>query len=616
MTGGMENNKMNGSFEEFLSALLAFESGWDRERYNAGIIIDAQLDQWAGGAVGDFFPQYSSWSQLSDAEWQSMAYRSTNSFGFVGYQFGEALLIDLGYYDDDFYYGNGAASNTWDGTWTGKNGVDSLDEFMTQAAQEVAIREAFGHNLTVIQNLLAGYGESLEDYVGQLVSYTHIGGSGSVELTLTGILAGAHLRGAPAVVDLLRSGSVSIDEYGTSILQYIEQFGGFDSPTIDSLITYFEDRLTGDEGLEPGSGNGGGAGVTPDTADVVVDWDWGSHTTVGDFDADAGTIFIGWFTSAHIDVSEQGGNVVFSIPSNNQSVTLIGVSLADLEADNFTILDSTAATEILSLVGGNADGGDTDSGGDTDGGDTGGGDPGGGDTDGGDTDGDSGGGDTGGGGTGGGTPVTGNGTAGVTKETASVVITWAWGNDTVVDDFDPATGTIFVDWFGPEAIDVSENGGNVVFSMPGNQQTVTLVGVELDDLSAANFTIMSDATAQEILSQVGADTGGDGGNGDGGNGDGDGDGGTGDSGGPSIEYDSDGSNPPNTLGTTDSGGVIYQADYQKDDIVGFRRRSHHPFERSSVTASAPVPDSVPDSAPVSASSLPAAAAITANTCSP
>ena len=41
-----------------------------------------------------------------------MAYRSTNSFGFVGYQFGEALLIDLGYYDDDFYYGNGASTNT------------------------------------------------------------------------------------------------------------------------------------------------------------------------------------------------------------------------------------------------------------------------------------------------------------------------------------------------------------------------------------------------------------------------------------------------------------------------------------------------------------------------
>ena len=42
---------MKGSFEEFLSALVAFESGWDRERYNAGTIIDSQLDQWAGGTT-------------------------------------------------------------------------------------------------------------------------------------------------------------------------------------------------------------------------------------------------------------------------------------------------------------------------------------------------------------------------------------------------------------------------------------------------------------------------------------------------------------------------------------------------------------------------------------
>ena len=117
---------MADSFDDFLDALLAFESGWDRERYNAGIITDAQLDSWAGGSVEEFYPSYSSWSDLTDAEWEAMAYRSMNSYGFVGYQFGEALLIDLGYYDDDVYYGNGAATNTWDGTWTGKNGVDSL----------------------------------------------------------------------------------------------------------------------------------------------------------------------------------------------------------------------------------------------------------------------------------------------------------------------------------------------------------------------------------------------------------------------------------------------------------------------------------------------------------
>jgi hypothetical protein len=94
---------MADTFSDFLSALLAFESGWDRPRYDAGIITDWQLDSWAGGSVEEFFPDYTSWSQLTDAEWETMAYRSMNSLGFVGYQFGEALLIDLGYYDDDFY---------------------------------------------------------------------------------------------------------------------------------------------------------------------------------------------------------------------------------------------------------------------------------------------------------------------------------------------------------------------------------------------------------------------------------------------------------------------------------------------------------------------------------
>ena len=137
---------MNGTFEDFLAALLAFESGWDKERYDSGEIQDWQLNQWSGGTVDDFYPNYSSWSELSDEEWSVMAYRSMNTFGFVGYQFGEALLIDLGYYDDDFYYGNGASTNTWDGIWTGKNGANSLEDFMTAHVQDIAIQDAFGHN--------------------------------------------------------------------------------------------------------------------------------------------------------------------------------------------------------------------------------------------------------------------------------------------------------------------------------------------------------------------------------------------------------------------------------------------------------------------------------------
>ncbi|SDB15959.1 hypothetical protein [Bauldia litoralis] len=503
---------MNGSFEDFLDALLAFESGWDRDRYETGIIQDWQLDQWAGGAVGSFFSGYTSWSQLTDAEWEAMAYRSMNSYGFVGYQFGEALLIDLGYYDDDFYYGNGAATNTWDGAWTGKNGADSLDAFMTKAVQDLAIRDAFGHNLKIIEDGLAAAGKSLDDYLGTTRTYSQNGIDISVPLTLTGILAAAHLRGAPATVSLLLNDTVSADEYGTSILQYIEQFGGYDAPSIAEAIAFFEDGLTGDEGLgtpgeaDPGAGSGDGgapagngtADVTAETADVAITWNWGQDTVVDAFDPATDTIFIDWFNADQIEMTEVDGGVRFWIASNNQTLLIAGVTLAALSPANFTIRDDTAAAELLGAIGASDDGG-----GDTGDGGTGGTDNGG--TDNGDTGGTS---DTNQGETGGGdATVAGHGTANVTAATADVVLTWQWGTHNVVSGFTPAIDTIFVDWFNAGEIDIAETGGNVVFTMPGNNQSVTLQGIGLADLSPANFTILHDTAAAEILGAIGADTG-------------------------------------------------------------------------------------------------------------
>jgi hypothetical protein len=145
--------------------------------------------------VTDFFPTYSRWADLSEDEWQAMSYRSMNSLGFVGYQFGEALLIDLRYYQDDLLYGNGAATNSWNGTWTGKNGAHSLEDFMTGAAQERAIQEAFGYNLQVIETGLGYQGESLADNLGITRSSVATGQPVTVTLTLSGIMAAAHLHG-------------------------------------------------------------------------------------------------------------------------------------------------------------------------------------------------------------------------------------------------------------------------------------------------------------------------------------------------------------------------------------------------------------------------------------
>lgn len=358
----------NGTYEEFRDALRAFESGWDRDRYEAGIIQDRQLDQWAGGPVTDFYSGYSSWGELSDAEWDAMSYMSTNSLGFVGYQFGEALLIDLGYYDDDIFYGSGASTNTWDGTWTGKNGVTSLADFMTKSAQETAIQEAFGYNLKIIEDGLAQSGESLDDYLGTTRSYLDNGASVTVTLTMTGIMAAAHLRGAWGTLALLQAGDVSTDENGTSILRYIDQFGGFDAPTTSEAIAFFEDRKTGDEGVGVPSETGGATdtgealnnpAITKENASVVITWASGQDAVATDFDPATDTIFIDWIDATALEITEVSGSVVFSVPSNSQSTTLQGIHLADLQARNIHVQDSTARAELAGLIGAE----DTDGGG-------------------------------------------------------------------------------------------------------------------------------------------------------------------------------------------------------------------------------------------------------------
>ncbi len=543
---------MNGTFQDFLDDLRAFESGWDRERYEAGIIQDWQLDAWAGGPVTAFYPQHQSWSELSQDEWDVMSYRSMNSLGFVGYQFGEALLIDLGYYDDDVFYGNGAASNTWDGSWTGKNGVDSLEEFMTEAAQEVAIREAFGFNLKIIEEGLANSGQSLEDFIGSTGTYIQNGQEVSVTLTLTGIMAAAHLRGAYGTLALLQGGAVSTDEYGTSILQYIEQFGDYEAPSVAEAIAYFEDRVTGDEGLgRPDGGSGGGgdegdsdtggggsgsgsgsAGVDATTATVVVTWAWGSETVVQDFDPAKDSIFIDWISADYLEVSEVNGSVVFAVPSNNQTTTLEGVSLADLSASNFTILDATAEQEVLSLISG-------DSGG-NDGGDPPNDDPPDDPPDDEQPDDDPPGNDQ---------PV--------------MTMISLTSPSRTIDDFDPSQDMIHLEpGVTGNRFEIFEESGDalgltvriVVTETDGTLLSTTILqGVGLADLSLANFHAAEQSTLNEITAALGIVIQDPGPNQ-----------------GYDITYDNDGSNPPTTTGNTAEGGVSYRADINADDILGFR----------------------------------------------
>jgi hypothetical protein len=156
--------------------------------------------------------------------------------GFLGkYQFAEVLLIRLGYYQATVYYGNGADKNYWRGSWTNKRGINSKVKFLNSPqAQETAIREAFGIYLEDINYFLKSQGKSLSSYLNKNQIFNYQGKSKTIKITLSGILAGAHLRGPNRVVELLTQGKISKDEFGTSILEYIDMFANYSvSQTIE-----------------------------------------------------------------------------------------------------------------------------------------------------------------------------------------------------------------------------------------------------------------------------------------------------------------------------------------------------------------------------------------------
>ena len=156
---------------------------------------------------------------------------------FLGkYQFAEILLIRLGYYKAKVYFGNGANKNYWRGTWTSKNGINSKVEFLNSPeAQEMAIREAFGVYWQDINYLMNKRGKSIDSYLSQIKTFNEQGNPRTVKITLSGIIAAAHLKGPDKVVDLLVNGKVSQDPFGTSILAYLEEFGGYETTPSDFL---------------------------------------------------------------------------------------------------------------------------------------------------------------------------------------------------------------------------------------------------------------------------------------------------------------------------------------------------------------------------------------------
>ena len=175
-------------------------------------------------------------------------YRAVNQFGYLGkYQMGELALIDTGYYTPD-----GTAANDWQKShFTGKGGIDSKAEFLgSPAAQEAAIRAYMDKQWQYIA--------SVQKYEGQIL--------GGVKITISGMLAGAHLVGNGGLKTFLNSGgdNAPVDGNNVSVESYVKQFAGYATPyEVDHSVPEsivggsHGDRLFGRGGNDGLSGRGG-----------------------------------------------------------------------------------------------------------------------------------------------------------------------------------------------------------------------------------------------------------------------------------------------------------------------------------------------------------------------
>lgn len=141
-------------------------------------------------------------------------YKAFNKYGYAGkYQMGEPALIDAGYYQKPSRRFN----NDWSGIFTGKDGVNSIQDFLNNAkAQENA--------QIIFKKKQWGYLKALgaHNYIGLVIN--------GFVITPSGLLAGAHLKGAGSVINYLKSNgkNISKDGFGTSIETYMREFANYD----------------------------------------------------------------------------------------------------------------------------------------------------------------------------------------------------------------------------------------------------------------------------------------------------------------------------------------------------------------------------------------------------
>ena len=141
-------------------------------------------------------------------------YQAFNKYGYAGkYQMGEMALVDCGYYKKTSKKYN----NDWTGEFIGKDNVYSIKDFLNNPiAQEKAQIDFKKKQWIYLKSVGA------DKYVGKMIN--------GYKITPSGLLAGAHLKGAGSVIKYLKTNGAydEKDAFGTSVENYMKKFAEYD----------------------------------------------------------------------------------------------------------------------------------------------------------------------------------------------------------------------------------------------------------------------------------------------------------------------------------------------------------------------------------------------------
>lgn len=187
---------------------------------------------------------YADWMRALGQNESGNNYAFVSSLGYLGrFQFGEEALQAIGLYHADAT----PWSIDFQGAWTEKAhamGVWDKASFLNSSAAQDAAGAAWFEKIHQDAQAI-----DILKYEGAMV--------GGIPITMSGLLAGAHLVGVWNLKSFLETGgAVDIrDGYGTPTSEYVKRFGGFDTPFSSGPSGGAASGTPGNDMLQGGDGD-------------------------------------------------------------------------------------------------------------------------------------------------------------------------------------------------------------------------------------------------------------------------------------------------------------------------------------------------------------------------